>query len=90
MKLKKALPELLGKRICGAVVKKSDRWPQMQVFLVFDDDTYYEFYTDSAIFGTSGVDRGGIDHVRQYMPENRIVFECHAQKPHKNMELFDE
>ena len=90
MKLKEALPQLLGKRICGAVVKQGDRSPRMQMFLVFDDDTYYEFYTDSTIFGTGGVDRGDIEHVRQYIPENTIVFECHAQTPYKNMDLFDE
>ena len=42
LKLKDGLPQLLGKRICGAVVKEGDRLPRMQVFLIFDDDTYYE------------------------------------------------
>jgi hypothetical protein len=90
MKLKEALPQLLGKRICGAVVKEGDRMPRMQVFLIFDDDTYYEMYTDSSIFGTGGVDKGDIEHVRQYMPEHPIVFECHAETPYKTLELFDE
>ena len=89
MKLKEALPQLLGKRICGAVVKEGDRMPRMQVFLIFDDDTYYEFYTDSTIFGTAGIDRGDIEHVRQYIPEQKIVFECHAEVPYRNEELFE-
>ena len=55
MKLKDGLSQLLGKRICGAVVKEGDRLPRMQVFLIFDDDTYYEVYTDSMIYGTGGV-----------------------------------
>ena len=89
VKLKDALPQLLGKRICGAVVKEGDRMPRMQVFLIFDDDTYYEFYTDSMIYGTGGIDDGDIDHVRQYMSGQTTVFECHAETPYKNDELFD-
>ena len=90
LKLKDGLPQLLGKRICGAVVKEGDRLPQMQVFLIFDDDTYYEIYTDSTIYGTGGVDRGGIEHVRQYMPKQEIVFECHAETPYKTLDLFSD
>ena len=83
MKLKDVLPQLLGKRICGAVVKEGDRMPRMQVFL-----TYYELYSDSIIFGTGGVDIGDIEHVRQYMPKQRIAFECHAEAPYKTLEMF--
>ena len=90
MKLKDVLPQLLGKRICGAVVKEGDRMPRMQVFLIFDDDTYYELYTDSTIYGAGGVDRGDLAHVRQYMPQQRILFECHAQVPYRNLTLFGE
>ena len=90
MKLKEGLPRLLGKRICGVVVKEGDRLPRMQVFLIFDDDTYYEIYTDSTIYGTGGIDRGGIEQVRQYMPQQEIVFECHAETPYKTLELFGE
>ena len=88
MKLKDVLPRLLGKRICGAVVKEGDRMPRMQMFLIFDDDTYYELYTDATICGNGGVDEGDIEHVRQYMSKQRIVFECHAQAPHKTLEMF--
>ena len=90
LKLKDGLPQLLGKRICGAVVKEGDRLPRMQVFLIFDDDTYYEIYTDSTIYGTGAVDRGGIEHVRQYMPKQAIVFECHAETPYKTLDLFSD
>ena len=85
MKLKDVLPQLLGKRICGAVVKEGDRMPRMQVFLVFDDDTYYELYTDSTIYGAGGIDKGGLERVRQYMPEQTTLFECHAQRPYQNI-----
>jgi hypothetical protein len=88
MKLKDVLPQLLGKRICGAVVKEGDRMPRMQVFLLFDDGTYYELYTDSTIFGAGGVDQGDLEHVRRYMPEQRLVCECHAETPYKTLEMF--
>ena len=90
MKLNEALPQLLGKRICGAVVKEGDRMPRMQVFLLFDDDTYYELYTDSTIYGAGGVDRGGLEHVREYLPDQATTFECHAQVPYRNLTLFGE
>ena len=80
---------MLGKRICGAVVKEGD-CPRMQVFLIFDDGTHYEFYSDNTINGIGGVYPGDIEHVRQYIPENEIVFECHAETPYKTFELFGE
>ena len=68
LKLKDGLPQVLGKRICGAVVKEGDRLPRMQVFLIFDDDTYYEVYTDSTIdLGTRSIRREnqmGAGHAR--------------------------
>ncbi len=90
MKLKDALPELLGKRICGAVVKQGDRSPRMQLFLVFDDDTYYEFYTDSVIHGTGGVDSGDIEYVRQYMPDQTTLFECDVAGMYFNHDLWSD
>ena len=90
MKLKDGLPQLLGKRICGAVVKQGDRSPRMQVFLVFDDGTHYEFYTDTAIHGIGGVDPGGMEHVRNYMQEMAIVFECGGDVDEQQASLFSE
>ena len=90
MKLKDVLPQLMGKKICGAVVKEGDRLPRMQLFLLFDDETYYEIYTDSMIYGTGGIDTGGLEKVRQYMPQQDTIFECHAEAPYKTLELFGE
>ena len=39
---------------------------------------------------SGGVYPGDIDYVRQYIPENEIVFECHAETPYKTLELFDD
>lgn len=81
---------MLGKRICGAVIKEGDGSPRMQIFLIFDDGTYYEIYSDVAINGIGGVYEGDIEFVRQYMPEHGITFEIHAETPYKTLELFDD
>ena len=41
--MKDAIKGIVGKKIKGVVVKKSDgiNDPKSQVFLLFDDDTYY-------------------------------------------------
>ena len=64
--LKREIREILGRRIVGVVVKEASKDPRSQVFLVFDDETYYEFYGD-AIRGTGGVNRGGYEAVLAYM-----------------------
>ena len=87
MKLKDALPELLGKRICGAVVKQGGRSPRMQLFLVFDDDTWYELYSDEVIHGTGGLNQGNIENVRQYMPDQAIIVDCDVDGMYFNHEL---
>ena len=67
---------IVGKTIKGVVVKESD-WknPRSQIFLLFDDNTYYEFYSASTIRGIHGIDKGGMDTVKNYMPENKIILE---------------
>jgi hypothetical protein len=70
--MKSQIREILGKKINGVVVKEGEKAPQTQVFLLFSDGTYYEFY--GIINGTGGVDRGGIKEVRQYMAsKNRSI-----------------
>ena len=53
--------EIIGKTITGVITKvKCDggTYPRSQVFLVFDDNTYYEFYClESEIFGIKGLAR---------------------------------
>ena len=69
--------QIIGKTISGVIVKKSDRYPTSQVFLLFSDDTYYELYGDH-IKGSGGVDRGGRGAVLRYLPEHKVEFEAHA------------
>ena len=70
--MKHAITQIVGKRITGLVVKKSDDEPPVQVFLLFEDG-YYELY--GRIHGTGRIHPAGIKEIRYYMPEKRIVLE---------------
>ena len=76
MAFKAAVATIIGKTIKHVVVKEGDSSPRSQVFLVFTDDSYYEFYsTHGTIAGAGAEDIGGIEAVRRYLPEQRIVYE---------------
>ena len=48
----------------------------MQLFLIFEDDTYFEIYSDSQLSASKGVDKGGMETVRKYVGDNvELVFE---------------
>ena len=56
--MKAGVRQILGKTIKGVIVSDDNgAGPRTQVFLLFDDDTYYEFY-GSQIVGSGGVDKG--------------------------------
>lgn len=79
MAFKDAAKNIVGKRISSVVMKQGNR-PQAQLFLIFDDGTYFEFYSDGGIYGAGGIDRGGLDEVRQYCgTSHRIVLEASAE-----------
>ena len=83
MSVAEGLPDILGKQIVSAMAKEGASDPRYQVFLVFDDNTYIEFYSSSRIFVTHCVRPGGIEAARQYMPQNKIIFECGAHLDQK-------
>jgi hypothetical protein len=56
---------VVGKRIHGVLVAEHPSTPRNQVFLVFDDGTYYELFGDT-ISGIKGIDPEGMDQVRSY------------------------
>lgn len=70
---------ILGKTISGVIIKKGERSsPSMQLFLLFDDNTYFEFWSwgdYSGLSAAGGLDRGGAEEVRRYMPNMEIIFE---------------
>ena len=43
------LQNIVGKQIKGVVVTEGESDPRSQVFLIFSDETYYEFYSLCAI-----------------------------------------
>jgi len=64
--------ELLGKTITGVIAKENprNRPPKSQLFLIFSDNTYCEFYCgDSWIEGGKGLWTGGAEKVRRYMSD---------------------
>jgi hypothetical protein len=72
IEMRQALPRLVGKTIARVVVKEGTN-PQAQVFVIFTDRTYYEFYGD--MNGAAGIDRGDIREVLAYMaPQQAVVF----------------
>jgi hypothetical protein len=77
-------PEVIvGKTITGVIMKKSKRSsPSAQLFLLFDDNSHFEFWSwgeYSGMNAAGGLDRGGVEEVRKYMSTSmEIVFEKHA------------
>lgn len=66
--------QVLGKRIRSVIVSRRRTEPRVQLFLVFDDDTHYEFYGD--LTGAGHVREGGEDEVALYIEsfEGQAVF----------------
>lgn len=65
--MREEISQILGKTIKAVVVSEENRsQPRMQVFLIFTDNTSYEFYGD-LFRGAGGLDQGGIDAVIKYV-----------------------
>lgn len=64
MSVKNAIKGIVGKTISGVLVSENPRQPYTQVFLVFSDGTYYEFY--GMVNSAAGVNRGGIEEAERY------------------------
>lgn len=76
MRIKDEVEQIIGKRIRGVVIKHKNNSAAAvtsQLFLLFDDNTYYEFYTyDSPLSTTGGVDQGGLKEVLSYMNDTLV------------------
>jgi len=76
--------QIVGKRISGVIVKGCPTPPRAQIFLMFDDGTYYEFYSSVEITCAGGVDRGGRKEVLNYMAgSTSVAFEAWGDNPNK-------
>ena len=79
--MRAGIEQTLGKSIKDIIVAESpgSSYPRKQVFLIFADDTYFEFY-GAEFSWTASVDPGGVDEVGRYIanfPNTKIVGECH-------------
>jgi len=74
-----AAPGIVGKTIAHVVVTKRPDKPMSQLFLVFTDGTYYEFFSPLGdLEGASAIDTGGLEDVRRYGGERWIVLQASA------------
>jgi hypothetical protein len=72
-----AAPDIVGKTISAIVLKRRPQRPVGQLFLVFTDGTYYEFFSScDDINGASGIHTGGLEAARRYGGDQWIVLEA--------------
>lgn len=69
----RGLDELKGKTIAKVVVASGAKAPKMQVFLMFTDGTFYEFYSDWDIRSSSSVGIGGLQDIREKAARNDLI-----------------
>ncbi len=55
--------KILGKTISDVYCRVNEGSPPYQIFLIFDDDTYFEIYAYGNLKGAGGIDIGGLDKV---------------------------
>jgi hypothetical protein len=69
--------EILGKTITGIILKYADKpaeTPQSQLWLLFSDNTCYEFYClGDSIRPSGGVIANGLEHINHYMQDGYFV-----------------
>jgi hypothetical protein len=54
VKIRSEVRGIIGKTIVGVLVADNQRQPERQVFLVFGDGTYYEFFSPNGQLGFTG------------------------------------
>lgn len=82
--MKSGAEEIIGKTVTGLIIKQAKNTsdtPQSQLFLLFDDNSYYEFYSFSGSISNTGgcLPKKSFREVYEYMKEQfDVVF--HAVK----------
>lgn len=75
-----SLPKLAGKTIANVIVAEGTS-PVSQLFFVFTDGTYYEFFSESAIDGGTQIHSGDAEHVRALARgSQRLIFDTASPK----------
>lgn len=82
--MKDGAAEIVGKTITGVIikqVKETGSTPQSQLYLLFDDNSYYEFYSSSGSIRNTGgcFSNSSFREVYKYMEEQFDV-KFHAVK----------
>jgi len=65
--------KLLGKTIKGIQVREDANLLTSQLFLVFDDNTYFEIYSDGSISGIQRIYSGNMMTIRSLSPGNSSI-----------------
>lgn len=78
--MKPEIREIIGRRIAAVYLLDGDSEPRQQLYLVFDDGTYYELYGPS-IGTTAGVKRGIGRDIEAYAQSEgrRVRFRAEGQ-----------
>lgn len=62
--MKKGIEEIIGKTVTGIVKKEGSKGLRSQVFILFSDNTYCEFYSADSEIKAANISVGGADDVR--------------------------
>ena len=62
--MKDGIKQIIGKTVTGVLVVRNERPPARQVFLLFSDDTCFEFWGND-FTGAGGVDPGDARSVQE-------------------------
>ncbi|NIU21955.1 MAG: hypothetical protein GWN79_24160, partial [Actinobacteria bacterium] len=70
-----AFDQIVGKTVDEVIFKDNPSNPRQQVFLVFDDGTYFEIYGGEGdpIKGARGIDKGDADWIEQLGQDGQSV-----------------
>lgn len=64
--MKDGIRQTIGKRISGVIIAQNNREPRTQIFLTFDDDTYFEIYGNT-FTGTNRIDKGSMEMLEKHL-----------------------
>lgn len=70
--MKASIRSLIGKTITGVIVKQGGPVKQ-QIFLLFSDDTYFEFYSSERMSYSGTLSVGDASAVREYMADAQKI-----------------
>jgi len=58
--------------ISAVYCREKNTSPKAQIFLLFDDDTYFEIYSSDHLSATNGVDKGDLKEVINLYPQEEV------------------